>query len=102
MKEKVVKDRVKKLLKEHDCYYFMPVQSGYGSPSLDFLCCYEGKFFAVETKAPGKRLTARQENTKHVMEAHGATVFVVGEYYYEELNDFSGMEQLEAWLLLKP
>lgn len=102
MKEKVVKDRVKKLLAEHDCYKFMPVQSGYGAASLDFLGCHRGRFFAVETKAPGKHLTPRQELVKSEIEEAEGPVFVIGEYYYEELDTFSGMETLEAWLLLRP
>lgn len=28
-------------------------------------------------------------------------VFIIGEEYYEEVNEFSGMELLEAWLLLE-
>ncbi len=60
-----------------DCYRFMPVQSGYGSPALDYLLCYKGRFVAIETKAPGKKLTSLQESTKASMEAAGALVLVV-------------------------
>lgn len=56
-----VKADVKKYLKEHGAYFFMPVQSGYGAATLDFLVCLNGRFVAIETKAPGKKLTARQE-----------------------------------------
>ena len=56
-----VKDRVKRLLKKYGCYWFMPVQSGYGAPTLDILVCCRGVFLAIETKAPGKKPTPRQE-----------------------------------------
>lgn len=99
--EKLVKDRVKKLLKEYRCYVFMPVQSGYGSATLDFLGTHRGRFFAVETKAPGRKLSPRQELIADMIRAAGGAVFIIGEEYYEELNTFSGMELLEAWLLLE-
>ena len=28
---------------------------------MDFLGCYRGRFFAIETKAPGKKPTLRQD-----------------------------------------
>lgn len=72
-----VKDAVKKLLKAHKAYYHMPVQNGMGAPTLDFICCCNGRFVAIETKAPGKRPTARQEITMAEMAFSGAYVFVV-------------------------
>lgn len=59
---------------------FMPVQNGMGKPALDFLLCVNGHFIAIETKAPGKKLTQRQEHTKAEMEAAGARVFVVDDH----------------------
>ena len=113
IKEERVKEHVKRLLKKYATHFFMPVQSGYGSQSLDFLCCHKGRFFAVETKAPGKHLTARQELIRDMIERAGGTVFVVGEqalYWTGEdknglgvrkkLKTFTGMEALEGWLLL--
>ena len=58
-----VKDAIKKMCKRVGAYYFMPVQNGMGAPTLDFLICYKGLFFGVETKAPGKKATPRQELT---------------------------------------
>ncbi len=98
--EKAVKARVKKLLKEYDCYQFWPVQSGYGAATLDCLGCHRGRFFGIETKAPGKHPTARQELTMALMNETKGAVFVIGEEYYGDLELFSGMEALEAWLLL--
>lgn len=85
-----VKEAVKKLLKERGAYYHMPVQNGMGKPSLDFVGCYKGKFFAIETKAEGKKPTLRQQATIAEMEAAGAAVFVVA-------GDF-GMDELRWWL----
>jgi len=74
-----VKAKVKKALDKlgTDCWRFMPVQTGYGVPALDYLLCIRGRFVAIETKAPGKRLTALQEGTKAAMEAAGGIVLVV-------------------------
>ncbi len=49
-----VKDKIKKMLKEHGAYFHMPVQNGMGAPTLDFVGCYCSHYFAIEAKAPGK------------------------------------------------
>lgn len=72
-----VKVKVKKLLAQYGAYYHMPVQNGMGAPSLDFVGCYLGRFYAVETKAPGKQLTARQLITAEAMSNAGGWVFAV-------------------------
>jgi hypothetical protein len=72
-----VKDMVKKVLVTHHAYYHMPVINGMGAPSLDFVCCHEGRYFAIETKAPGKKLTPRQEGTVKNILAAGGQVFVI-------------------------
>lgn len=85
-----VKEQVKKLLKEHGAYWHCPVQNGMGAPSLDFVGCHLGKFFAVETKAANKQPTPRQKSTIADMRKAGGTVFVV--------NEFTGKQELELWL----
>lgn len=73
-----VKKTVSALLRSTpELYYFMPVPSGFGDMSLDYLGCYRGHFFAVETKAPGQKPTNRQNMTIERMRAAGATVFVI-------------------------
>jgi hypothetical protein len=74
-----VKEEIKKLLKHHDVYYFMPVQNGMGSPTLDFICCVKGRFFAVEAKAPGKEPTDRQRLTMEKISLAGGGTFVVSD-----------------------
>jgi hypothetical protein len=86
-----VKERVKALLKKHGAYYHMVVQNGMGSPSLDFVGCHRGLFFAIETKAGRQGMTPRQEATAKEMQDAEGTVFLV--------NDESGLEDLEEWLL---
>ena len=61
-------------------YRFMPVQTGYGKRSLDFLLCIYGKFYAIETKAPGKDLTELQKITRDEIQAAGGTVYKVDSY----------------------
>jgi hypothetical protein len=68
-----VKDAVKKLLKERGIFFYMPVQNGMGVVGIpDLICCDQGAFLAIETKAPGKRgnLTPNQEH--RIMEIHAA------------------------------
>ncbi len=85
-----VKDRIKAALIRAKAYYFMPVQNGMGSPSLDFIGCHQGRFFAVEAKAGRKQPTARQKLTAASMEAAGARTFVI--------NEVEGLPELEDWL----
>ena len=92
-----VKAKVKHLLKQYSVYQHWPVQTGYGSACLDCHACHLGRYFAIETKAPGKKLTPRQELTKEAIEAGGGVVFVVGEKLLPE-GIYSGMEELKAWL----
>ena len=92
-----VKKEVNKLLKHFGVYKFMPVQAGYGKPGLDYHCIYRGLAMGIETKAPGKKLTPRQELTKSEVEEAGGPVFVIGEEQYED-GSYSGMEELRAWL----
>jgi hypothetical protein len=59
--EETVKAAIKGWLKDHGAYFFMPVQTGYGATTLDFLVCYRGWFVGIEAKRPGiKRPSPRQ------------------------------------------
>ena len=75
-----VKAKVKALLKEHGAYFFMPVQTGYGAQTLDFLVCAYGFFIGIETKAPGKHPTANQLRVMNdIQEAGGVPVVEHGD-----------------------
>ena len=51
-----VKEAVKRRLKALGAYYYMPVSNGMGRVGApDFIVCLDGRFIAIETKAPGKR-----------------------------------------------
>ena len=71
-------------------YSWWPVPAGYGTPSLDLIGCYHGHFFAVETKAPGKKPTPRQRLTIEQMTGAGGAVFVI--------DGDDGVKLLENWL----
>lgn len=90
-----VKAKVKRLLEKYNVYYFMPVQTGMGKRSLDFLACVGGNFFAIETKAPGKVPTRIQEATIREMEKTGADVFVIDSVDSPVLKDLE--RYLTAW-----
>ena len=85
-----VKEKVKKVLKAHGAYWHMPVQNGMGAPSLDFIGCYKGMYFGIETKAENKQPTPRQKLTIESIQAAGGKTFVV--------NEVSGLKELEEWL----
>lgn len=87
-----VKRRVSQILKRaSEVYYFMPVQTGYGSPTLDYLGCSRGRAFAIETKAPGKKPTIRQQAIINEMKAAGMVVFVIA-------GNPEEYERLRVWL----
>jgi hypothetical protein len=85
-----IKEQVKKLFKRFKCYYHMPVMNGMGAPTLDFIACCFGRFVGVETKAPGKHATPRQQITMHDMA-------LAGGYVFEVSNDAS-LARLEFYL----
>jgi hypothetical protein len=96
-----VKVQVKGMLKEHRAYQFWPVQTGMGKRTLDCLGTHRGRFFAIETKAPGAKLTPPQELIRQEIQLAGGTVFVIGETESEtDPYKYSGLAELEAWLLL--
>jgi hypothetical protein len=73
-----VKANVRKVLRNYpDIYQYWPVPAGYGPSSLDCLICHYGVFIGIETKAPGKKPTARQDHTIRQIEQSGGTTFVI-------------------------
>jgi hypothetical protein len=91
--EGVVKNKVKKLLTEFNAYWHCPVQNGMGAPSLDFICCHEGRYFGIETKAGNKKPTPRQETTMNQIRLAGGLAFLV--------NEVEGLDELREWLTRK-
>ena len=72
-----VKAAISRELKRLGAYYHMPVQNGMGSPTLDYVGCINGYFFAIEAKSEVGTLTARQELTIEAMKRAGALVLVI-------------------------
>jgi hypothetical protein len=73
-----VKSKVRELLAKYQPNYTVwPVQAGYGRATLDCLGCYRGRFFGIETKAPGKEPTPRQAIDLAAIVASGGKTFVI-------------------------
>lgn len=86
-----VKAAVNKLLDRYKSLYrFMPVPGGFGASSLDYLLCVNGRFLAIETKAPGKKPTDRQKMVIGQIRRAGGTCFVI--------DGDEGLKQLEEYL----
>lgn len=77
--ESKVKQAVKKELDAYpDHYREMPVPGGWGKSGLDFIVCFYGRFLSIETKAPGKEPTPRQQFTmREVRKAEGVATKVL-------------------------
>jgi len=89
-----VKVKVRELLAKHNVYVFSPVQSGYGARTLDLLCCHRGLFFAIECKAPGKKMTEQQCAIAARIEHTLGTVFCISSTDQETQE----WEDLRLWL----
>jgi hypothetical protein len=66
-------------MRKHGVWYFMPMQNGFGVVGIpDFICCIDGLFFTVETKAPGKRdnTTPNQQRVMREILEHGGYAIV--------------------------
>ncbi len=97
MIEKQVKSEVKKILKEFDVWWYMPVPTGFSRAGVpDFIVCHRGRFLGIETKAPNRRgeknggLSLIQMKTKQDIERAGGTFMVYdgGEDHKELLREW--------------
>ncbi len=61
----------------HTIKTFWPVPAGMGESDLDCIVCYYGQYIAIETKAPGKKPTPRQELCIARTRAAGGMAFVI-------------------------
>ena len=74
MKEKAIENKIKAYLKTADGFYFFKEHGGlYGTAGVpDLICCYKGRFIALEVKTPDGKPTALQDATiKKIREAGG-------------------------------
>jgi hypothetical protein len=84
-----VKDAVKKELKARKIWFFMPAANGFGKVGVpDIICCADGKFLAIETKAPGKRnnTTPNQERCIEEIQLANGWAIVVDDV--QQVRDF--------------
>ena len=89
-----VKRKIKELLRLYSsCYYHCPVINGMGAPTLDFVGCSGGEYFAIEAKKKGGRLTERQKLTIEQMKHAGGSVFVIDS---EDCADFQKLTVMLA------
>ena len=77
-----VKDAVKKVLKEFGVWYYMPVSTGFqkaGIPDFVGVLPRSGRFIGIETKAPGKKgnATENQKRIRDELVAQGAVSIIV-------------------------
>ena len=89
--EKKVKDKVVKILKAHGVYYFFPATFGMGRSGVpDIICCFQGRFLAIECKAGNNKPTALQERELAAIKMAGGTSIVINEtnlHLVEEILD---------------
>jgi hypothetical protein len=88
--EAKVKAAVKRVLNSIGAYHHWPVQMGHGAPTLDCIGCYHAVYFAIETKAPGKVPTPRQDNTIRNIASAGGLVMVI--------STVEGANNIPRWL----
>lgn len=90
--ESKVKARVKRILDQYKpaLYAHWPVQTGFGAPTLDCVGAFYGRAFAIETKAAGKKPTARQIATMREMKCAEIKLFLIdGENFsYRPLQEW--------------
>lgn len=65
MREKAIENKIKQYLKTVEDLYFFKEHGGlYGTAGVpDIICCYKGRFIALEVKAPDGKPTALQDAT---------------------------------------
>lgn len=89
-----VKRDVSRLLRSYGdaIYYEMPVPTGFGKSGLDYHGCIRGQYFAIETKRPGGKPTARQIATMDSVQRAGGRVFLI------DSADSTAFQKLKEWL----
>lgn len=94
-----VKKFVKKVLVGYDpdqLWYFMPPANGYGRSGIpDFLGCYKGFMFAIETKFGYNDLSNNQLREVNQLTRSGAKVWIV-----RESNLHAWQDEFAAWAAL--
>jgi Holliday junction resolvase len=83
-----VKAAVRKLLVEFGIYYFSPAANGFGRAGIpDIICCFGGRFIAIECKAGKGVTTALQDRELAAIRTAGGMTMVVNETNIQELKE---------------
>ena len=83
-----VKAAVRKLLVEFGIYYFSPSANGYGRAGIpDIICCFGGRFIAIECKAGKGTPTALKDRELAAIRTAGGMAVVVNETNIDELKE---------------
>ena len=86
--EAAVKAAVRKLLVEFGVYYFSPAANGFGRAGIpDIICCFGGRFIAIECKAGKGTTTALQDRELAAIRTAGGMAVVVNETNIDELKE---------------
>ena len=75
IREAILKKKIKAHLNELKAYWYMPVPGGYGTQTVDFLCCLNGRFLGIETKSTGQKPTPRQMLSMQAIRNAGGVAF---------------------------
>ena len=85
------KAKVRAWLKARGIWHFLPVSNGMGAMGIpDIICCWNGRFLAIECKAKGKRAntSALQDMQIAGIHAAGGAAIVV--------DDVIQLDEMEA------
>lgn len=85
-----VKERIKTILTDLGCWWFMPVAGDYGRIGVpDFIACYKGRFVGIEAKsiATTHGVTALQRKTLNEIESAQGVGLVIDETNVENLKE---------------
>jgi len=75
-----VKDKAKLTLAMLGAYFCMPATGGYGNSGIpDILCCYRGRFIAIECKSGNKKPTRLQDAHLREITQQGGIALVINE-----------------------
>ena len=87
-----VKKAVKQWLVARGYYYYMPVSNGMGRVGApDFLCCINGRYVGIETKAPGKRSNTTPNQDREIEAIRAARGIAVVVDDVKQLDDLLGV-----------
>lgn len=87
--EKKFENKLKAYLKSQGCWVLKTWGGGYQRSGLpDLLCCYKGKFIAIEVKSEiGKASELQKYEIEQIRKAEGFT-FILKPSHFEDFKNF--------------